>query len=113
MTAGPDDAEAAVARRLRELRRISGRSQGDIAARMAARGWPWTQGTVSKIETGARVLRLAELADAAAVLGVPPMTLLSAGEFEETARERSAIEREVREQIASEILAGRCETGAS
>lgn len=105
--------EMAVGKRLRELRQISGWSQGDVAAKMAARGCTWTQATVWKIETGLRALRVGELPDAAAVFGVSPMTLLSGEEFRDTAEERNAMERTVREQIAAEILAGIQESGTA
>lgn len=46
-------------------------SQDDLAEAMAARGWPWHQSTVYKVEHGTRRTEAFELHDLAQILGIP------------------------------------------
>lgn len=107
----PEEVEQAAASRLRELRQRSGWSQSDMAGQMGARGWPWHQQTVARVEAGLRPLRLGELADVATIFGLTPAALISVDGFADAAGERQAMERTLREQIAAEILAGIQEAG--
>ena len=50
-------------------------SQGDVAREMAARGWPWHQSTVYKVEHGTRRTEAFEVVDLAEILGVPMSNL--------------------------------------
>lgn len=45
-------------------------SQDDLARQMSARGWPWHQSTVYKIEQGQRKTQAIEVHDLAEILGV-------------------------------------------
>lgn len=74
----------------RNITRFRGtRSQADIAKMMRARGWKWSQGTISTIETGERPLRFNEAADLADILDVPLDSLLrEEGDAEISARAR-------------------------
>jgi transcriptional regulator with XRE-family HTH domain len=46
-------------------------SQGDVVREMTARGWPWHQSTVYKVEHGTRRTEAFEVLDLAEILGVP------------------------------------------
>lgn len=54
---------------LRVVREERGISQGCLAGEMAARGWPWRQQTVTRVETGRRMVRLGEAQAVAEILG--------------------------------------------
>lgn len=101
--------EQAVGQRFKELRVAIGLSQTDAATHMAQHGWPWYQSTVWRIESGAQALRVGELVDLAAVLGVPPGRLLEDAPLADLADERKRMERAIREQIAAEIAGDRTE----
>lgn len=101
--------EQAVGQRFKELRVAIGLSQTDAATHMAQRGWPWYQSTVWRIESVAQPLRVGELIDLAAILGVPPGRLLEEAPLVGVADERKRMERAIREQIAAEIAADRPE----
>ena len=106
ITRPPVSAEQAVARRIRDLRRAPEWSQADLAARMTSRGWPWYPQTVARIEGGHRHLRIGELADLADIFAVTPSALLGDLDVPAAATARAALERDLREQMATEILAG-------
>ena len=53
----PDEAEQRFAANLRLLRERQGISQVKLAQEMAARGWPWRQQTVTRVENGQRMIR--------------------------------------------------------
>jgi FtsZ-interacting cell division protein YlmF/DNA-binding XRE family transcriptional regulator len=69
---GDDDApeltEERFAANLRAVREASGMSQGRLADEMAARGWPWRQQTVTRVENGRRMVRLGEARAVAEIL---------------------------------------------
>jgi transcriptional regulator with XRE-family HTH domain len=74
--APPDDAamptpEQFIGRQVRMLRQINGWSQHDVAEKMRAYGYQWSQATVTRLEAATRPIRLNELADLAALFGVP------------------------------------------
>ena len=66
----PDLAEARFAANLRILRESRRMSQERLAQEMVARGWPWRQQTVTKIENGQRMVRFGEAMALASILGV-------------------------------------------
>lgn len=66
----PDDAEQRFAANLRLLREGQGISQVKLAQEMAARGWPWRQQTVTRVENGQRMIRFGEAMALASILGV-------------------------------------------
>ena len=66
----PDDAEQRFAANLRILRERQGVSQVKLAQEMAARGWPWRQQTVTRLENGQRMIRFGEAMALASILGV-------------------------------------------
>jgi transcriptional regulator with XRE-family HTH domain len=53
------------------LRQIQGWSQQDVAEKMRAYGYRWSQSTVTRLEAATRPIRLNELADLAALFGIP------------------------------------------
>ena len=66
----PDDAEQRFAANLRILRERQGVSQVKLAQEMAARGWPWRQQTVTRLENGQRMIRFGDAIALASILGV-------------------------------------------
>jgi transcriptional regulator with XRE-family HTH domain len=55
---------------LRSLREACGMSQVKFAEEMTARGWPWHQQTVTRVEAGRRMVRWGEAHAAADILRV-------------------------------------------
>lgn len=88
----PGDKEAATAaetyfaRNLREWRNERGMSQEELARQMAELGFPFHQGTIYKIETGARRVRLDEATVLAKVLGLDLDMLTAEPDKQRTAR---------------------------
>jgi transcriptional regulator with XRE-family HTH domain len=72
----PLDDERVLAKRkmiggnLRAARERRGMGQRELAARMAERGYRWHQNTVTRTESGARVMPLDEAEELAGILGV-------------------------------------------
>jgi transcriptional regulator with XRE-family HTH domain len=72
----PSDDERVRAKRkaiggnLRAARERRGMGQRELAARMAERGYSWHQNTVTRTETGARVMPFDEAVELAGILGV-------------------------------------------
>ncbi len=64
----PELTEERFAANLRAIRDERGISQGRLADEMAARGWPWRQQTVTRVETGRRMVRLGEAKAVAEIL---------------------------------------------
>ena len=64
----PELTEQRFATNLRVFREERGMSQGRLAEEMTARGWPWRQQTVTRVETGRRTVRLGEARAVAEVL---------------------------------------------
>jgi transcriptional regulator with XRE-family HTH domain len=71
--------ERIVARYIRLLRQGRGWSQQEVAEKMRAYGYEWSQATVTRLESASRPIRLNELADLAALFGVPVMQFLESG----------------------------------
>lgn len=61
-------AEQYFAANLRSVREARGLSQVKFAEEMSARGWPWRQQTVTRVETGRRAVRFGEAKAAAEIL---------------------------------------------
>ena len=66
----PDLAEARFAANLRVLRERRRMSQVRLAEQMMARGWPWRQQTVTKIENGQRMVRYGEAVALTGIFGI-------------------------------------------
>ena len=64
----PELTEQRFAANLRAIREEHGMSQGRLAEEMARRGWPWHQQTVTRVETGRRMVRLGEAKAVAEIL---------------------------------------------
>lgn len=69
--------EQIAGQRIKEFRMARGWSQRELANRMKAAGYPWIQTTVAKTEAADRPLRLNEIANLAAVLGVTANDLMT------------------------------------
>lgn len=65
-----DEFDEQVGRNVQELRKARGLTQTELAERLAARGLPFRQQTVVKVEKGQRPLRLQEADAIASVLAV-------------------------------------------
>ena len=63
--------EHLVGRQVRLLRQVRGWSQQDVAEKMQAYGYQWSQATVTRLEAATRPIRLNELTDLAALFGIP------------------------------------------
>lgn len=66
----PEQTDRYFAANLRMIRERRGISQVTIAQEMAARGFPWRQQTVTRIESGLRMVRLGEARAVAEILRV-------------------------------------------
>jgi transcriptional regulator with XRE-family HTH domain len=75
----PDDSEQRFAANLRLLRERHGISQVKLAQEMAARGWPWRQQTVTRLENGQRMIRFGEATALAEILDTPLERFTRAG----------------------------------
>jgi transcriptional regulator with XRE-family HTH domain len=62
--------EQRFAENLRRHRERKGMSQAALAEAMAARGWPWRQQTIARLEAGHRMVRFGEAAAVAEIIGV-------------------------------------------
>lgn len=80
MTTRVDKANAEVGERVHLARERSGRPQRTIATSMEMQGHPWQQNTLTRVEAGARPLRLVEAVTLADILGVSVDYLLGAGQ---------------------------------
>jgi transcriptional regulator with XRE-family HTH domain len=73
--APPELSERRFAENLRTAREDKGVSQVKLAQEMAARGWPWRQQTVTRVESGQRMVRLGEALAVAEILGTSVVRL--------------------------------------
>jgi len=71
--------EQLVGRQLRLLRQSRSWSQLEVAEKMRAYGYKWSQATVTRLEAATRPIRLNELIDLAALYDVPFTQLLESG----------------------------------
>jgi len=85
--------EQLVGRQLRLLRQGRNWSQLEVAEKMRAYGYQWSQATVTRLEGATRPIRLNELTDLAALYGVPITQLLESGAPDDL----EALEREIEE----------------
>jgi transcriptional regulator with XRE-family HTH domain len=81
----PEQSERRFAANLRTFREDKGVSQVKLAHEMTARGWPWRQQTVTRVESGQRMVRLGEALAIAEILGTS-VNMLTA-----STRETSAV----------------------
>jgi transcriptional regulator with XRE-family HTH domain len=91
--------EQLVGRHVRALRQEHGWSQQDVAARMRAYGYRWSQATVTRLETASRPIRVNELADLAMLFGVPKWEFLEPQE-DFPWDDREAVAREIGKLLA-------------
>lgn len=77
---------------MRVLRERAGRTQTDLAKALTARGFPFHQPTVQRIETGLRPVRLGEAYAIAEELGVSLSAMTSGGSTASAAAMRLAVE---------------------
>ncbi|MEN4420637.1 helix-turn-helix domain-containing protein [Mycobacteroides chelonae] len=73
------DLDIAVGRRVEALRIDAGLSQGELSDRLRQAGLNWSQGTVSRVETGDRPVRFVEALTLAGVLRVDLVNLTPSG----------------------------------
>jgi transcriptional regulator with XRE-family HTH domain len=116
--------EQLVGRQVRLLRQGRGWSQQDVAEKMRAYGYKWSQATVTRLEAATRPIRLNELTDLAALYGVPVTQLLESGapddlealerEIEKLRRERVYLADRLQqaEAVAMDASTRRAETAA-
>jgi transcriptional regulator with XRE-family HTH domain len=71
--------EQLAARQLRLLRQGRRWSQLEVAEKMRAYGYRWSQATVTRLESASRPIRLNELADLATLYGVRVAQFLESG----------------------------------
>jgi transcriptional regulator with XRE-family HTH domain len=87
--------EQLVARQLRLLRQGRGWSQQEVAEKMRAYGYQWSQATVTRLESASRPIRLNELADLAILYGVPVTQFLQSDVPDFEWDDLGALEREI------------------
>lgn len=87
--------EQLAARQLRLLRQGRGWSQHEVAEKMQAYGYRWSQATVTRLESASRPIRLNELADLAILYGVPIAQLLESDVPDFEGDDLHALEREI------------------
>lgn len=71
-----DAQDEEVGLRVEAFRRGLGLSQAEMSERLRVSGLNWSQGTLSKVETGARPVRIAELRVLSDMLDVDPLALV-------------------------------------
>jgi transcriptional regulator with XRE-family HTH domain len=116
--------EQLVGRHVRAMRQERGWSQQDVAERMRAYGYRWSQATVTRLETASRPIRVNELVDLAMLFGVREWDLLSpqkdfswddpdalARQIGELVAERLAVKEHLDNQIALAEEAARGRAG--
>jgi transcriptional regulator with XRE-family HTH domain len=89
--------EQRAGQQIRLLRQRRGWSQQEVAERMRAYGYDWSQAIVTRLEAATRPTRLNELADLALLFGVPVLELLGFGPPEDF----DAAEREIGELLTT------------
>ncbi len=98
--------EQRAGQQIRLLRQRRGWSQHDVAEKMRAYGYDWSQAIVTRLEAATRPTRLNELADLALLFEVPALELLGFGapeDFDAAEREISellTIQTRLREQLS-------------
>ncbi len=106
--------EQLVGRQVRLLRQGRGWSQQEVAEKMRAFGYKWSQATVTRLEAATRPIRVNELADLAMLFSVPVTQFLDPrvqgvtwddldaleGEITELAAQRAHFEAELKSHSA-------------
>ena len=87
--------EQLVARQVRLLRQGRGWSQQEVAEKMRAYGYQWSQATVTRLESASRPIRLNELADLAILFSVPVAQFLESRDPEFEWDDLESLEREI------------------
>jgi transcriptional regulator with XRE-family HTH domain len=103
MTEDPISDDAFIGAKIARIRGILRYDQVDLARRIREKGVNWSQGTLSKVEAGARPVRLSEAPHVADVLGVELGALLPGGDHVDTqisarVQELALVEQLVRER---------------
>lgn len=73
--------DSQIGERIIRLRELRGWTQGQLAAALRSGGLNWSQGTLSKVESGSRPVRLAETPTIIAVLGASVSDLIGSETF--------------------------------
>ncbi len=92
--------EQLVGRQVRLLRQGRGWSQQEVAEKMRAFGYKWSQATVTRLESATRPIRVNELADLAMLFSVPATQFLDSKIQELAWDDLDALEHEVEELTA-------------
>lgn len=92
--------EQLVGRQVRLLRQGRGWSQQEVAEKMQAYGYQWSQATVTRLESASRPIRVNELADLARLFGVPATQFLDSRARDFAWDDLDALEREIEELTA-------------
>ena len=92
--------EQLVGRQVRLLRQGRGWSQQEVAEKMQAYGYQWSQATVTRLESASRPIRINELADLARLFGVPATQFLDSRARDFAWDDLDALEREIEELTA-------------
>ena len=87
--------EQLVGRQVRLLRQGRGWSQQEVAEKMRAYGYQWSQATVTRLESASRPIRVNELADLAMLFSVPATQFLDSRVLELAWDDLDALEHEV------------------
>ncbi len=87
--------EQLVARQVRLLRQGRGWSQQEVAEKMRAYGYQWSQATVTRLESASRPIRLNELADLAILFSVPVTQFLESRDLDFQWDDLEALESEI------------------
>jgi transcriptional regulator with XRE-family HTH domain len=87
--------EQLVARQVRLLRQGRGWSQQEVAEKMRAYGYQWSQATVARLESASRPIRLNELADLAILFSVPVAQFLESRDLDFQWDDLEALESEI------------------
>jgi transcriptional regulator with XRE-family HTH domain len=92
--------EQLVGRQVRLLRQGRGWSQQEVAEKMRAFGYKWSQATVTRLESATRPIRVNELADLAMLFSVPATQFLDSKIQELALDDLDALEHEVEKLTA-------------
>ena len=92
--------EQLVGRQVRLLRQGRGWSQQEVAEKMQAYGYQWSQATVTRLESASRPIRVNELADLARLFEVPATQFLDSRARDFAWDDLDALEREIEELTA-------------
>ena len=92
--------EQLVGRQVRLLRQGRGWSQQEVAEKMRAYGYQWSQATVTRLESASRPIRVNELADLAMLFSVPATQFLDSKIQELAWDDLDALEHEIEKLTA-------------